>query len=120
MKTTDQSSDRVALAKSSAPRWYRVRPVFLKTFALSVATWLGLLGYGVLRGVGSADLLETAARILARNGSIALDGLALASVVAVIVVDARTTRRLAGLGRKLARSMRIAQRLGSDSRTARA
>ena len=120
MKTTDQASDRIIVTKSSSPRWYRVRPVFLKTFALSVATWLGVLGYGVLRGVGSADLLATAARILARNGSFALDALALASVVAVIVVDARTTRCLAGLRRRLARSMRITQRLVPGARPARA
>ena len=120
MKTTDQTSEPVTLTKSSGPRWYRVRPAFLATFALSVAAWLGLLGYGILRGSGSADFLETAARLFAQHGSLALDVLAAASVVAVVVEDARTTRRLARLRRKLARSMRITQRLGAGSRTARA
>ena len=91
MKTTDQASDRIIVAKSPDTRWYRVRPVLCWALAGSAAAWLGLCGEAALRGFASLDLRETASRLLALNASAALNVLAAAAVAAVIVESARTS-----------------------------
>ena len=119
MKTTDQTSARIT-AKSPAPRWYRVRPALRWTLALSVAVWLGVIGEGVARLVGSGEFLDTVARVASQHGSAVLDVLAVVSVGAVFVERARTTGGLRKTRRRLMRSMGVTQRLIHSSRTARA
>ena len=121
MKTTDQTSDRITTnTKSPVARWYRVRPVLRWTLSLSVAAWVGLVAPGAVRGIGSQGMIEGAARIVAQQGSLVLNVLAAASVAAVIVKGARTPGEFRKLRRKLARSLRVTQRLIPGSRTARA
>ena len=114
MKTTDQTSDRITATPSPDTRWYRVRPALRWTLAVGVGAWLGLLGTGTMRGIGSPEFLTTAAP----DASSALTVLAAASVAAVLVEGLRISGRLHKLRRKLGRSMRVTQRLVLGSRTA--
>ena len=116
MKTTDHTSARINITKAPDTRWYRVRPALFWTLASSLAAWLGVIGYEAARGVRSGELLESSARFIGQNGSIALDVLAAAAVVAVVAEGVRTSHRLCNLRRKLMRSLRVTH----GSRTARA
>ena len=120
MKTTDHTSAGINVTKSPDARWYRVRPALLWTLALGATVWLGLACSAALRGLGSEEVLETGARLAAEYGSPVLNVLAVLSVASVIAQGVRTPDQYRELRRKLARSMRVTQRLQPGSRTARA
>ena len=116
MKTTDCTSARLNITQTPPAHWSRLRPALRYTFAAGAAALLTLISYAVLPMVESGEFMETATRCALQYGSPVLNVLAVLSVTAVIVQDARTSRRLP----KLMRSRRVTQRLQPRSRTARA
>ena len=120
MKTTDNTSARNNLTKTPPARWYRARPALLSMLALSVTAWVGLASYAVRPGLGREEVMETATRFAMQYGSPVLNVLAALSVAAVIVQGKRTPKQYRRLRRKLARSMRVTQRLMPGARPARA
>ena len=107
MKTTDRTSARINTTTAPAARWYRALPVLAAVLALGAAAWLGLGSFGI----------DGFVEAFTKHASPVLNTLAALSVAAVIAEGVRTSP---GLRRKLARSLRVTQRLQPGSRTARA
>jgi hypothetical protein len=119
MKTTDHASAWSNATASPRP-WYRVHPALLATLALSVAAWLGLVAYAAAPSFANGEIFDSIARIDVQSASVVLDILAIMAVIAVFVERARISGDLRKLQRRLVRSMRLTQRLGHGSPTARA
>ncbi len=118
MKTTDHTSARNNLTKTPPARWYRVRPALRRTLALAVTVWAGVVSYAVLPTFGREGVMESATRFALQYGSPVLTVLAALSVAAVVVQGRRTPDQYRQLRRKVARSMRVTQRLLPGTRMA--